>query len=145
MARGYASAIVDAAAGTVWAHIRDFGGLQNWNPGVAKSEVEDGKRGDQVGAIRSLNLANGKHVREQLLSHSDAERSFSYNFQKTHIDIDNYCATLRVSPVTDGDKSFVEWWATFDCDRDKVDYWEKFWRDVFQQILGSLQAHFRGK
>jgi hypothetical protein len=35
-----------------------------------------------------------------------------------------YQATLRITPVVDGDRAFVEWWATCDCDagqRDGID------------------------
>ena len=40
--------------------------------------------------------------RERLLAHSDRDRTYTYNFEKTPFDVDNYCATLRVTPVTDG-------------------------------------------
>ncbi len=29
--------------------------------------------------------------------------------------VENYVATLRLTPVTDGDRTFVEWTAEFDC------------------------------
>ena len=109
MARSYASTVIDAPADGVWARIRDFNGLATWHAGmVASSEIEEGKAGDQVGAIRSFTLTNGAHLRERLLAHSDAERSYTYDFQKHPFDVDNYRATIRVNPVTDGDRSFVE-------------------------------------
>jgi hypothetical protein len=27
----------------------------------------------------------------------------------------NYTATIRIARIVDGNRSFVEWWATFDC------------------------------
>ena len=109
MARSYASTVVNASPDEVWARIRDFNGLATWHSGlVADSEIEEGKAGDQVGAVRSFHLTDGTHIRERLLSHSDAYRMYSYDFQKTPFDVDNYHATLRVRPVTDGNKSFVE-------------------------------------
>ena len=91
MAKSYASTVVDASAEDVWARIRDFNGLATWHGGmVATSEIEDGKAGDQVGAIRSFTLTDGTHLREQLLAHSDLERSYTYDFQKTPFDVDNY-------------------------------------------------------
>jgi hypothetical protein len=48
--------------------------------------------------------------------------------------------------VTDGDKSFVEWWTTFDCGPDKIAYWENFFAaEVFGGGLDALKAHFEGK
>ena len=145
MALSYASTVIDAPAGAVWAKIRDFNAMPAWNPeGIATSEIEDGKAGDQVGAVRSFTLvADGTHLREKLLAHSDEKRSYTYDFQKTPFDIDDYNATIRVTPVTDGDKAFVEWWTTFDCDRDKQEHWVGFFASqVFQGGFDALKAHF---
>jgi hypothetical protein len=144
MARSYASTVVNASPDEVWARIRDFNGLATWHSGlVADSEIEEGKAGDQVGAVRSFHLTDGTHLRERLLSHSDAYRMYSYDFQKTPFDVDNYHATLRVRPVTDGNKSFVEWSTTYDCDRDKQDHWQGFFANqVFQGGFDALKAHF---
>ena len=74
---------------------------------------------------------------------SDLERSYTYDFQKTPFDVDNYCATLRVTPLTDGGGSFVEWWTTFDCDRDQQGHWVDFFAtQVFQGGFDALKAHF---
>ena len=103
MAKSYASTVIGASPDEVWAHVRDFNGLATWHSGlVAQSEIEEGLVGDQVGAIRSFTLTDGTHLREKLLAHSDLERSYTYDFQKTPFDVDHYCATLRVTPVTDG-------------------------------------------
>ena len=144
MAKSYASTVIDAPADEVWARIRDFNELPVWHGGmVATSEIEEGKAGDQVGGVRSFTLTNDAHLRENLLGHSDQERSYTYDFQKHPFDVDNYLATIRVTPVTDGDKSFVEWWTTFDCDRDKIGYWENFFAtEVFQGGFDALKAHF---
>lgn len=147
MARSYASTVIDAPADEVWARIRDFNGLPTWHSGmVATSEIEEGRAGDQVGSTRSFTLTDGStHIRERLVEHSDEARSYTYNFQKTPFDVDNYLATIRVTPVTDGGRSFVEWWTTFDCDRDKIGYWEGFFAsEVFQGGLDALKAHFSG-
>lgn len=145
MPKAYASTVIDAPAARVWAVIRDFNSLPVWHSGlVSKSEIEEGKGGDQDSAVRSFYLADGAHLRERLLSHSDAERSYSYNFEKTPFDVQNYHATIRVTPVTDGDKAFVEWWTTFDCDVAKSADWIKvFAKDVFQGGLDALKAHMK--
>lgn len=147
MPKAYASTVIEAPAERVWAAIRDFNALPAWTGGlIARSEIEEGKKGDQVGGVRSIHLGDGAHIREQLLSHSDAERSYSYNFQKTPFDVQNYHATICVTPVTDGDKAFVEWWTTFDCDVAKSGEWIKtFAKDVFQGGLDALKAHMKKK
>jgi hypothetical protein len=144
MALAYTSTIVNAPADEVWAYLRDFNGLPKWTGGVVvSSEIEDGLDGDQVGCVRSFTLGGGEHLRERLLSHSDVERTYSYNFEKTHFDVDNYHATLKVTPVTDGNVSFVEWSTTFDSDRDQIDYWNDFFsNEVFQGALDAVKEHF---
>ena len=70
---------------------------------------------------------------------------YTYNFEKTPFDVDNYCATIRVTPVTDGNQSFVEWWTTLDCDRDQIGHWEGFFaNEIFQGGFDALKAHFAG-
>ena len=148
MAKSYASTVIDAPADEVWARIRDFNGLPVWHGGmVATSEIEKGKAGDQVGSVRSFTLTNDAHLREKLLAHSDLDRSYTYDFQKHPFEgVENYVATIRVTPVTDGDRSFVEWWTTFDCAPDKIGYWEGFFAtEVFGGGFDALKAHFAGK
>ena len=145
MARSYASTIINASADEVWARIRDFNGLPNWaGPAIEKSELEGGLSADTVGVVRQLTLGNGEvHIRERLMSLSDEERTYSYNFETTPFAVDNYLAVLRVTPVTDGGTSFVEWWTTFDCSKDEYEHWTAFFaNEVFQGGFDALKAHF---
>jgi hypothetical protein len=42
--------------------------------------------------------------------------------------------------VTEGNRAFVEWWATFDCAPDERDHWvEQFERGGFARWLASLR------
>jgi hypothetical protein len=143
--RAYASTVVDASADEVWAAIRDFGGLSGWHPAVSESSIEDGPPPDRVGCIRHLRLQDGAVIRERLLHLSDAERSYSYNFETTPFAVQNYHATLRVTPVTDGGRSFVEWWTTFDCPPERGQEWvDTFAGAVFKGGLDALKARFGG-
>lgn len=145
MAKAYASTVLNAPAKEVWALIRDFNGLPVWHPAVTQSEIEDGLSGHHVGAVRSFSLADGAHLRERLLSFSDVDCHYSYNFEKTPFSVLNYHATLRVTPVTDGHRAFVEWWTTFDCEPEKIDDWvHTFAGIVFKSGLDALKARFGG-
>ena len=145
MPKAYASTVLNAPAKEVWALIRDFNGLPAWHPAVSESAIEEGKTGDQVGAVRSFTLKDGAHLRERLLSFSDADFHYSYNFEKTPFSVANYHATLRVTPVTDGHRAFVEWWTTFDCEPERIDDWiHTFAGIVFKSGLDALKAHFGG-
>ena len=114
MARAYASTILKAPVETVWSLVRDFNALPKWAPGIAKSKIEDGLDSDVVGCVRSFHTQDGAHIRERLLMLDDANYAFTYNFEKPAFPVKNYIATLRLYPVTEGDRTFAEWEASFD-------------------------------
>jgi hypothetical protein len=144
MAKSYASTVIDAPADEVWSVVRDFNGLGTWNAGfIPRCEIEEGKAGDQVGAVRNFTLANGANLREQLLAHSDRDRAYTYNFLKHPFEgVENYVSTIHVLPVTDTNQTFVEWSVTFDCPPDRLDHWQDFYgTQVFRPGLEALRAY----
>ncbi|MBI3708403.1 MAG: SRPBCC family protein [Proteobacteria bacterium] len=114
MAKVYVSGVINAPVDKVWAYARDFNGHGKWHPVIAESHVEDGKPSDQVGCVRNFKLTNGGHLRERLLSFSDRDRTFTYNIIVSPMPIQNYVATFGCKPITEGNKTFVEWFAEFD-------------------------------
>jgi hypothetical protein len=140
VATAYFSTVFDQPADTVWSVIRDFNNYAVWVNGVGESRIEDGKTGEAVGAVRNV-LYQDKRIRQRLLAMSDAERSQTYEFcGPAPMPVHSYRATLRVTPVVDGDRAFVEWWATFDCATDERDKWTTFYRNAFATWLESLRA-----
>lgn len=138
MVRAYYSTAFEQAADQVWNAIRDFGRYE-WADGVSETYMEDGKAGDAVGGIRNFRY-DGAHMRQRLLAHSDLDRFYTFVLCDPS-PMRNYQATLRVTPVVDGDSAFVEWWATFDCVPDEEAQWMAFLeQDGFPKWLGSLRA-----
>lgn len=141
MARSYYSTIFAQTADKVWAVIRDFNNYPVWVDGAGESEIEAGKSGDSVGAVRNV-LYNNVRRRQKLLALSDTERAQTYGFaSEPPLHTRDFRATLRVTPVVDGDRAFVEWWATFDCDAERHDERTAFFRDAFAGWLESLRRH----
>ncbi len=144
MAKSYYSTVFARTADEVWAVIRDFNSYPVWFEGVAESHIAEGKAGDEVGAIRDVRLgATNIHHIQRLLTHSDRDRSYIYEFlPPLPYPVRNFVATLRVTPIVDGDRAFVEWWATFDCAIGEDDHWTAYFaRGVFAKGLRSLRAH----
>ena len=115
MVKVYTSSVIDAPAGELWARIRDFNGLPDWHPGVAESRIELGQPADKVGCIRNFTLKDGGRIREQLLALSDYDFSVTYSILESPMGVENYIATLKLTPITDGNRCFAEWTAEFDC------------------------------
>ena len=111
----YTSSVIDGSADAVWAHVRDFNGLPKWTPFVAESRIEGGLPADKIGCVRHFRLKDGGIIREQLLTLSDYDYQCSYSILESPMGVDNYVATLKLTPVTDGGRTFAEWWAEFDC------------------------------
>jgi hypothetical protein len=131
MAKAYYSTMFEQPAPEVWKIVRDFNNYPVWVGGAGESRIEDGKSGDTIGAIRNV-LYQQWVVRQRLVALSDVERSQTYEFcDAPSLPVADFQATLRITPVVDGNRAFVEWWATFDCDAARRD-----------ELTETLQARF---
>ena len=102
MIKVYTSSVIDASADTVWSRIRDFNGMPQWHPGIVDSRIENGEASDRVGCIRQFHTRDGGMIRERLLALSDYDYSCVYEILESPMDVENYVATLKLTPVTDG-------------------------------------------
>ncbi len=110
------SSVVDASAEKVWAVIRRFDAAAEWLPFVKSSPIENGGDPTRVGCIRVLTQTDGEVFREVLVALSDAERFYSYTFVSSPVPVRNRRTTLRVLPISDGNRSYVEWSSRFEID-----------------------------
>ncbi|MCE8539958.1 SRPBCC family protein [Ruegeria pomeroyi] len=140
MPRVFYSAILKAPSDRIWQVLRDFGGLHRWLPGVVQCAVEDGCRGDQVGAVRQLVVRDGGAFREQLVALSDYDLTLAYTILEAPFALTDHLAELRVIPVTEGGGSFVGWSAEFNCPTTSHDKTSRFMVDeVFRPGLTALE------
>jgi hypothetical protein len=141
--RVYTSSVIDVSAEAVWALIRDFNGLPKWHPAIADSRIENGWPADRVGCIRNFRLKDGGTIREQLLTLSDYEYECTYSILESPMGVGNYIATLKLTPVTDGARTFAEWSAEFDAppgrERQLAD---QIGQGVFQGGFTALKSYF---
>jgi hypothetical protein len=147
MARSCYSLILDHPADAVWNVIRPFDHYA-WAGVKSTTVIEEDKRGDQVGAIRRVTVGTPENpviIRQQLLAHSDLERSYTYSLcEPAHLPVRNYIATIRLTPVAETRQTFAEWWATFDCAEEKLDHWTRYFaQDGFAVWLRALREFMR--
>ena len=145
MARVYVSSVIAAPAARVWERGRDFNALPRWHPAIRESRIENAEPSDKVGCVRDFRLQNGDRIREQLLGLSDYDFFCTYSILESPMPLTSYVATLRLTPVTDGDRTFAEWSAEFDCSPDvATDLVNNIGTNVFQAGFDSLKRHFGG-
>lgn len=143
MPKAYYSTVLDHPAEAVWSVIRPFDHYA-WAGVSGETIIEEGRAGDQVGSVRRFPVGDTT-LRQVLLAHSDTDRFYSYAFASVPpVGTLNYVATIRITPVTDGRRAFVEWWATFDaapddCER-LLDHFENKGFAVWLRALRQFMA-----
>lgn len=146
MVRVYTSSVLDAPADQIWGMVRDFNGLPDWTPFVAESRVEGGLPPDRIGCIRNFRLRAGGIIREQLLALSDYDYQCTYAILESPMGVDNYVATLKLTPVTDGNRTFAEWSAEFDCASGREEELrQSIGQGVFQAAFDAIKKHLNNR
>ena len=144
MIRVYVSSVIDAPAAEVWKVVRNFNALPQWTPFVAESRIEHNAPPDQIGCIRNFLLKDDGLIRERLLALSDYDLSCSYSILESPMGVENYIATLSLTPVTDGGSTFIEWQADFDCPPEREEALkQQIGVNVFQAAFDALKQRFR--
>lgn len=145
MARVYASSVIDAPAAKVWEKVRDFNALPRWHPRIRESRIENGEPPDKIGCVRDFRLQNGDRLREKLLGLSDYDMFCTYAILESPMPLTNYMATLRLTPVSDGNRTFIEWTAEFDCAAEAAtDLVDGIGSNVFQAGFDALKRQMAG-
>ena len=87
----------------------------------------------------------GGYLREELLALSDDEHRCRYRI--LHIDADwkNYVAEMHLLPVTEGNRCFGEWWATFDVPADQEAAAVERVAATFRTFFECVDARAAGK
>jgi hypothetical protein len=119
MAQVLVSAVIDAPIAEAWEAIRRFDAPAEFLPFVESSPIEENREPTAVGAVRVVTQTDGGVFREVLVEHSDGEHFYSYTFVGSPIPVRNHRTTLRLRPITDGDRTLGEWSSRFDIDPDR--------------------------
>ena len=143
MASVTVSSVIDAPVEKVWARIRDFNGLPGWHPRMVESHIEGGADATSIGCVRNFKVVSGATIREKLLAFSDKDHLVSYSIIETPQPITNHKVTLQLRRVTDGNRTYAEWTASFDAPADEADKTAAgMGENVFQGGFNALKSHF---
>lgn len=101
---------VAAPADKTWAVVSNFGDM-SWLPVVTKVEAT----GNDVGAERTITLANGEVIKERIEKFDAGKMMMMYRMEADNIKalpVTNYSSRLTVKDAGDG-KSTITWWGAF--------------------------------
>ena len=144
MIRVTRSAVIDAPIARVWEVLRDFNSHWAWHPAVGESQIENGEPADQVGCVRNFFLKDGNHIREQLLALSDRDYISTYCILDATLPMKHYVATVRLKPVTDGERTFWHWQSTFEVPRGREKEFEELvGKGVYEGGFEGLRTFLR--
>jgi len=142
------STVLDYPIEHVWSLIRDFNNYPAYIDGVSESVIEDGKRGDEVGAVRRFHYHDA-WIRQRLSAHSDERRSLTYagmdpfsyprGRSPTRPAPVRYEGTMQLLPVVDGTRTFMEWSVAFDAATSDVEAWRSLLLELIPEWTQSLQ------
>jgi len=138
----FTSSVIDAPVDEVWALMRDFDGLPLWHSAFSKSFIEESNPPDKVGCIRNFTLTTGESVRERLLTLCDFDKVCRYALLDGPLPMRDYVATFQLVPVTDGDRTFIEWHAGFFTDEASGDDVTRKIEEIFQEGFDTLKQRF---
>jgi uncharacterized protein YndB with AHSA1/START domain len=145
MPRVYASSVIDAPAAKVWEKVRDFNALPRWHPRIRESRIENGEPSDKIGCVRDFRLQNGDRLREKLLGLSDYDMFCTYSILESPMPLTDYMATLRLTPISDGNRTFIEWTAEFECAVEAAaELMDGIGNNVFQAGFDALKRQMAG-
>ncbi|MFF3002986.1 SRPBCC family protein [Kitasatospora sp. NPDC057940] len=137
------STVVEAPAERVWELLGDFHDLGGWHPGLPASSLGNELTGNAIGSVRVFEI-DGAALYETLLAYDEEARSYTYSFPEGTFELYGYRATLRVTPVTALDASFVEWSATYDVESEHRKATADRLHGVFTAGLAALRERFAG-
>ncbi len=95
--------------------------------------------------MRDFRLRNGDRLREKLLGLSDYDMFCTYSILESPMPLEDYVATLRLTPITDQDRTFIEWTAEFECAPERrTELEQNIGTGVFQTGFDALKRYFGG-
>ena len=94
--------------------------------------------------MRDFRLRNGDRIREKLLGLSDYDMFCTYSILESPMGVENYVATLRLTPVTDGDRTFWHWESRFTTrpeDRESITHMVA--EQIYQAGFEAIRQHLK--
>jgi len=122
---------IEASPDAVWQVAGDPATIGEWVPALSGSSL--------VGDQRSCTTGDGGKIAERILSHSDDDRSYTYEIVESPLPLRSYRSTLQVHDHEG--HSRVRWEAEFEAFApEQEDELEETFTGIYREGLLSLRA-----
>ncbi|HDX8866150.1 TPA: SRPBCC family protein [Klebsiella michiganensis] len=105
------SDILDASVEDVWNKLSAFDRFADFHPGAVKSFYLH-RTTDQQGSIRRVEMSDG-YVEELLVNIDPVNYYIEYVILNSSLPLEGYRAEIKLYPVTQSNKSLIQWQAEF--------------------------------
>ena len=139
MASVLVQANLAASQDEVWQLVADFGGLMKFaNPRMIKSCTVDGFG---VGAVRTIETADGGVIRERLESLEPHARRLAYSIVgESPLPLTNYMATMMVTGHSNGCQ--IDWVSTFEPRGVSPQVAEGVVRAIYEAGIAGIRRYY---
>ena len=131
---------IPVAPDEVWRTVRDFGAIDEYVPPITDAV----RSGEGIGATRTLTLADGGEVVEQLDALDDDARTLRYSIVEAPLPVKDYEGRLVVEAV-DASTCDVTWASTFavvDAPEDEI---ASTFAELYEAGLAGLKDRLAGR
>jgi hypothetical protein len=125
---------IAVSADVLWELLRDFGGVQRWNPTLRSCELD--KPG--IGGVRTIKMGEVT-VREQLEKLDDGAKALSYSIVEAPVPVRNYLATIEVAEAGPS-RSRIVWSSTFEPVGMTDEQATQLFDGIYRQAIDGLRA-----
>ena len=122
----------------VWDLVRDFGGVQRWNPTLSSSEIDR----PGVGGVRTLKMGEVT-IRERLEKLDEAAKTMTYSIVEAPLPVRNYLATVELSALGP-QRTQVVWSSTFEPGGMTDEQLKALFEGVYQQAIEGMRRALLG-
>ena len=124
---------IAASPEALWALVRDFGGVQRWNPTLTSCVLD--KPG--IGGVRTLTMGEVT-IRERLERLDEATKTLSYSIIEAPLPVRDYLATIAVSGSGPG-RSRIVWSSTFEPGGMTDEQLTQLFEGIYRQAIEGLR------
>ena len=125
---------IAASADALWELVRDFGGIQRWNPTLSSCELD--KPG--IGGVRTITMGEVT-VRERLEKLDEGAKTLSYSIVEAPLPVRDYLATIEVAEAGPS-RSRIVWRSTFEPGGMPDEQLTQLFDGVYRQAIDGLRA-----